>query len=666
MRNANRGSRKLLLRAALGLGLIATLVGAASAVAAGPTTPVKYSQPVCGAVPVGKARCNSYVVTNKAGKPLASPNAVSGYGPVQFQTAYGLTAAAAASTTEVVAIVDAFDNPNVQANLNTYSTNFGLSVLPTCPGAAAPGCFKKVDQTGGTNYPSGDTGWGLEIALDVETVHAVCPNCGILLVEANDNSNGNLYAAEDYAAAHANTVSNSWSGGEYASETTDDSHFNHPGVAITVSTGDSGYWGTFSTQYPPSSRYVTAVGGTTLTLNANNTRLNETVWNGAGSGCSRFESKPAWQTDTGCSKRTAADVSADADPNTGAAVYDTYGEGGWIQVGGTSLAAPLIGAVYALAGVGGTSDYPSSYPYAHTASLFDVTSGANGSCSGSYLCTGKPGFDGPTGLGTPIGTAAFASGGGGGGNPPTVTSFSPTSGPVGTQVDVQGTNFTGATSVKFNGTSDATFVVNNATDITAHVPAGATTGTISVQTPNGTGTSSSSFTVTGGGGSPPTVTSFTPTSGPVGTSVTINGTNFTGVTAVQFNGTSATNYTVNSSVKITASVPSGATTGKISVSTGGGTGTSSASFTVTTSGGGAPKITGFSPAYGNTGARVLIMGSGFTGVSSVKLGGVSASFTVQSSARISATVPSMSPGSYKWSVTTSGGTGTSVSFFRHL
>jgi hypothetical protein len=237
---------------------------------------------------------------------------------------------------------------------------------------------------------------------------------------------------------------------------------------------------------------------------------------------------------------------------------------------------------------------------------------------------------------------------------------------VGTQVDVQGTNFTGATSVKFNGTSDATFVVNNATDITAHVPAGATTGTISVQTPNGTGTSSTSFTVTGGGGSPPTVTSFTPTSGPVGTSVTINGTNFTGVTAVQFNGTSATNYTVNSSVKITASVPSGATTGKISVSNGGGTGTSSASFTVTASGGGAPKITGFSPAYGNTGARVLIMGSGFTGVSSVKLGGVSASFTVQSSARISATVPSMSPGSYKWSVTTSGGTGTSVSFFRHL
>jgi hypothetical protein len=237
---------------------------------------------------------------------------------------------------------------------------------------------------------------------------------------------------------------------------------------------------------------------------------------------------------------------------------------------------------------------------------------------------------------------------------------------VGTQVDVQGTNFTGATSVKFNGTSDATFVVNNATDITAHVPAGATTGTISVQTPNGTGTSSTSFTVTGGGGSPPTVTSFTPTSGPVGTSVTINGTNFTGVTAVKFNGTSATNYTVNSSVKITASVPSGATTGKISVSTGAGTGTSASNFTVTASGGGAPKVTGFSPGFGRTGAQVLIMGSGFTGVSSVKLGGVSASFTVQSSARISATVPSMSPGSYKWSVTTSGGTGTSFSFFRHL
>jgi hypothetical protein len=673
MRNINMGSRKLLLRAALGLGLLAALVGAASAVAARPLPALKYSRPVCATVPVGKARCMSYVVTNKAGKPLASPNVATGYGPVQFQTAYGLTAAAAAATTKVVAIVDAYDNPNAQSNLNTFSMNFGLPVMPTCSGAPAAGCFKKVNQTGGSTFPAGDTGWGLEIALDVDTVHAVCPKCGILLVEASSNNDSDLYAAVDYAAAHANVVSNSWSGGEYSSETADDSHFNHPGVAITVATGDDGYWpqSAYGTQYPSTSRYVTSVGGTTLNLNVNNTRLSETVWSGAGSGCSLFEPKPAWQTDTGCAKRTSADVSADANPTTGAAVYDTYGYGGWIRVGGTSLATPLIGAVYALAGVGGTSGYPSSYPYAHTASLFDVTSGGNGSCSSSYLCTAKPGFDGPTGLGTPRGIAAFQSGGGGGGgNPPTVTSFSPTSGAVGTNVLITGSHFTGLTGVRFGGMAASTFTFNSDTSVSARVPSGAGTGPISVTTGNGTGTSGSNFTVTVGGGSPPTVTSFSPTSGPVGTSVAITGTNFSGVISVQFNGKSATSYIANSSTKITASVPSGATTGKISVSTGAGTATSASSFTVTTSGGGVggvPTVSGFTPTFGFPGTRVTITGTNLTGATSVKLGSVAATFTVNSSTRITATVPNLRLlGSYRWSVTTPGGTATSLSFFRYF
>jgi subtilase family serine protease len=604
------------------------------------------------------------VVTNKAGRPLASPSAVSGYGPVQFQTAYGLTAAAAASTSEVVAIVDAYDDSSAKSNLDTFSTNFGLAVMPTCPGAPAAGCFKKVNQTGGSTLPAGNTGWGLEISLDLDTVHAVCPNCGILLVEANSNNDSDLYTAEDYAAAHANVVSNSWGGGEYGSQTVDDSHFNHPGVAITVSSGDSGYAG--GVEYPSSSRYVTAVGGTTLNLNGTNNRASETVWNGAGSGCSAYDSKPGWQTDGGCAMRTVADVSADADPNTGAAVYDTYGYGGWLQVGGTSLAAPLIGSVYALAGVGGTSGYPSSYPYAHTASLYDVTSGSNGSCSPSYLCHGAVGYDGPSGLGTPNGTAAFSSGGAPPPPAPTVTSFSPASGAASTAVDVQGTNFTGATGVTFNGTPDTTFTVNSSTDISAHVPSGATTGPIQVTTPNGTGTSTSSFTVTGGGGggSAPTVTSFSPTSGPVGTSVTITGTSFTGATSVQFSGTAAATYTVNSSTQITATVPTGATTGPISVTNGSGTGTSSSSFTVTTAP--LPKITGFSPGYGRTGAGVTIMGSEFTGATSVTLGGVSASFTVQSSSRISATVPALRAGTYRWQVTTPSGTATSSSYFFHF
>jgi subtilase family serine protease len=154
---------------------------------------------------------------------------------------------------------------------------------------------------------------------------------------------------------------------------------------------------------------VTAVGGTTLTLNSNNTRRAETVWSGAGSGCSAFEPKPTWQSDQGCIRRTVADVSADANPTTGAAVYDTVlyqGRSGWFKVGGTSLASPIVAAVYALAGNGaGTID--GSYPYAHRSRLFDVITGSNGTCGGTYLCTGKPGYDGPSGLGAPKSTAAF-------------------------------------------------------------------------------------------------------------------------------------------------------------------------------------------------------------------------------------------------------------------
>jgi subtilase family serine protease len=303
---------------------------------------------------------------------------------------------------QTVGIVDAYDDPNIESDLGVYSSHYGLPVCST-----ANGCFKKVDQTGGSSYPRKNAGWALEISLDVEIVHALCPNCKILLVEAQSNSFANLVAAEDYAKAHANVVSNSWGGGEFSSETSSayDGHFSVTGKPITFSSGDSG----FGVEYPAASQYVTAVGGTTLTLNANNTRRSETVWSGAGSGCSAYEPKPTWQKDAGCIRRTVTDVSADADPNTGAAVYDTVryqGVSGWFQVGGTSLSSPIIAAVYALAG-NAANTVDGSYPYAHTSSLFDVTSGSNGSCSPSYLCTGTGGYDGPTGNGTPVGTSAF-------------------------------------------------------------------------------------------------------------------------------------------------------------------------------------------------------------------------------------------------------------------
>ncbi|WP_244178665.1 putative Ig domain-containing protein [Streptomyces rubellomurinus] len=337
-----------------------------------------------------------------------SPDATpSGFGPSDLQSAYGLTANGGAGQT--VAIVDANDDPNAESDLATYRAQYGL---PAC--TTANGCFKKIDQNGGTNYPAGDTGWAGEISLDVDMVSAAAPNAHILLVEANAATMSDLGTAVNQAVAQgAKFVSNSYGGSEDSTDTTSDSqYFNHPGVAITVSSGDSGY----GAEYPAGSQYVTAVGGTSLNRNSSARGWGETVWgssgggNGAGSGCSAYDPKPSWQSDSGCSNRTIADVSAVADPATGVAVYQTYGGSGWAVYGGTSASAPLIAAVYADAGTPGASDYPAKYPYQHTSSLNDVTSGANGSCSPSYLCTAGAGYDGPTGLGTPNGLGAFKSG----------------------------------------------------------------------------------------------------------------------------------------------------------------------------------------------------------------------------------------------------------------
>jgi subtilase family serine protease len=259
-----------------------------------------------------------------------------------------------------------------------------------------------VNQTGGTAYPSGNTGWAEEISLDVDMVSAVCQNCHILLVEASSNSLSDLLAAETTAAnLGADVISNSWGAGESRWEASYDSSLPS-GVAITASAGDSGY----GASWPAASPKVAAVGGTSLVADASARGWTETVWNGTGSGCSRYESKPSWQQDTGCAKRTIGDVAAVADPATGVVVYDSYNEPGWMAFGGTSVASPVIASVFALAGNSHTGTAV-SLPYAHTSSLFDVTSGSNGNCSVAYLCNGTVGYDGPTGLGTPNGTAAF-------------------------------------------------------------------------------------------------------------------------------------------------------------------------------------------------------------------------------------------------------------------
>ncbi|MFF4802751.1 peptidase S8 [Streptomyces sp. NPDC001351] len=389
---------------------------------------VQYTK-ACAATPKkGYAACNALRVTGgttafmekqaalkgvapRTIKPNAATDAPTGYGPSDIQSAYGLTDAASSNGSgETVAIVDAYDDPNAEADLATYRDYYGLSACTT-----DNGCFSKVSQTGSTtSLPTADSGWAGEISLDLDMVSATCPNCNILLVEAKSASDANLGTAVNEAVKlGAKFVSNSYGGSESSSDTTyDSSYYKHPGVAITASAGDSGY----GAEYPAASKYVTAVGGTKLSTSSGSRGWTESVWNtssteGTGSGCSSYDAKPSWQTDTGCSKRMIGDVSAVADPATGVSVYDTYGSDGtgWNTYGGTSASSPLIASVYALAGTPGSSDYPAQYPYnaAGTSALNDVTSGSNGTCSTSYFCTAKSGYDGPTGWGTPEGLGAF-------------------------------------------------------------------------------------------------------------------------------------------------------------------------------------------------------------------------------------------------------------------
>jgi subtilase family serine protease len=358
-------------------------------------------RPVCLPAGPNAARCHADVVSDAGGRPLATTTYGAGYAPADLAGAYRLTAGGSGQT---VAIVDAYDNPNAESDLAAYRSQFGLA-----PCTTANGCFRKVDQRGGTAYPAANVGWGQEISLDLDMVSAVCPGCRIVLVVTDSNAFSNLAAGVDRAAAMgATAISNSYGGSEFSGEASWESHYNHPGTAITVSSGDNGY----GVEYPAASRYVTAVGGTSLNRSTATTRgWTEAVWSGAGSGCSSYITKPSWQTDGAtCARRTVADVAAVADPATGVAVYDTYGGSGWAVYGGTSASSPIIAGVYALAGTPGSSDYPAKYPYSHTSNLYDVTSGNNGSCSTSYFCTAGTGYDGPTGWGTPDGTAAFTSG----------------------------------------------------------------------------------------------------------------------------------------------------------------------------------------------------------------------------------------------------------------
>ena len=357
--------------------------------------------------------------------PKATASYEKGYAPPDLQSAYGLNVPGiqAGGSGKTIAIVDAYDNPNALQDLAVYRDKFLLPDGPTITKMNQSGQILETLNTATGTFskstvkpPSGNVGWGQEIALDLDMASAICSTCNILLVEANSNSFANLGAAVNTAAGQSGvkSISNSYGAKEFLGEGSLQSYYDHPGIAVTVSSGDNGY----GVEFPAASQFVTAVGGTSLTRDSTARGWSESVWSGAGSGCSAYIAKPSWQKDKACAKRTVADVSAVANPNTGVAVYDSYGSTvdangnslNWYVFGGTSVSAPIIASVYALAG--NTVNY-GQYPYGHTLSLYDVVSGSNGSCSNrktaskAYLCTGVAGYDGPSGLGTPNGVGAF-------------------------------------------------------------------------------------------------------------------------------------------------------------------------------------------------------------------------------------------------------------------
>lgn len=340
------------------------------------------------------------VIPRPVAEPDASTPPSTAITPSQMLSIYGFSSVSNQGSGQIIGIVDAYDDPNAEADLGVFSTQYGL---PSC--TTANGCFKKIYATG--KKPLGSTSWGQEISLDVQWAHAIAPQAKIYLVEASSSSNSALYQAVDVAVANgANVVSMSFGGSDSSSDTTYDTHFQVSGVTFVASAGDSNH----GVEYPAASPYVIGVGGTSLTHNGG-TYESEVVWNtkrteGTGGGVSSYEEKPSYQVPFQSQNgRGVPDLAYDADPNTGVAIYDSYGGYKWVQIGGTSMGAPEIAAMIAIinstrASSGkGALNFPADV-YSYTADYHDITVGNNGTCG--TICDAEPGYDFTTGVGTPI------------------------------------------------------------------------------------------------------------------------------------------------------------------------------------------------------------------------------------------------------------------------
>jgi subtilase family serine protease len=337
-------------------------------------------------------------------KPDMPTLVAAGLSPALVRRAYGFNSIPLLGDGQVIAIVDAYDDPNIESDLATFNNNYQL---PAC--TTNNGCFQKVYASG--NKPPKNSGWALEISLDVEWAHAMAPNAKIILVEAASDSINDLMTAVHIATSRgANVVSMSWGMSEAASETSLDTYFKVVGVTFVAASGDNGT----GTIYPSTSPYVLSTGGTSLSIDSKGNYISESAWSGSGGGISLYEKEPTYQSSFPLpknpnKKRGVPDVSYNADPNIGYAVYDSVsyeGQKGWFVVGGTSASSPQWAAL--IADTNATNHRAlqdtNAMIYAaasknYSINFHDITSGSNGSCG--YYCNTQTGYDYVTGLGSP-------------------------------------------------------------------------------------------------------------------------------------------------------------------------------------------------------------------------------------------------------------------------
>jgi hypothetical protein len=588
---------------------------------------------------------------------VSNKTPLGGLKPQDLHSAYSLPTEVLSSSVQTIALVDAYNDPTAEADLAVYDKEFKL---PAC--TSANGCFRKLDQEGHTSpLPATEGGWATEISLDVQMAHAICQGCHLLLVEADNPSFAALGAAVDAAVkAGATEISNSYGGAEESGDSRNNAPYDHPGIVITASSGDCGYYneacgGDEAASFPASSADVVAVGGTSL--NGSEGDWSSTVWDDGGSGCSVVFAAPLWQSEvadfseTECdSGRSVADVAANADPYTGVDVYDTTPSGGnptgWGIWGGTSEASPIVAAEFGLAGGAHGVPYPAQTLYSNigdSGDLYDVVSGSNGVCSGATSCKARSGYDGPTGVGSPIGLGAFYA-------PAAPADVSlPTIG--GTAEQGQTLTLTHGSWSNSPTAYSEQWALCNASGSSCSTIAGATGASFKIPTYasylGATIRVQETASNAAGSGAParsaasaavisdlPTITGFTPASGITGSAVTIAGTGLGSASAVHFDGVKAT-FTVRSATQIEATVPNGALVGDISVTTPAATAMSKAEFKTTLS------VASFTPTSGAAGKVVTITGLGFTKSSTVSFDGVSAaSVTYVSATKLKATVPS--------------------------